>query len=37
MHEGFICTPVYLPHQFLQSIIVNETGKRFINEDAYQG
>ncbi len=37
MHEGFICTPFYLPHQFLQSIIVNETGKRFINEDAYQG
>jgi 3-oxo-5alpha-steroid 4-dehydrogenase len=37
MHEGFICTPFYPPHQFLQSIIVDETGKRFINEDVYHG
>jgi succinate dehydrogenase/fumarate reductase flavoprotein subunit len=37
MHEGFICTPFYPPHQFLESIIVDETGKRFINEDVYHG
>jgi 3-oxo-5alpha-steroid 4-dehydrogenase len=37
MHEGFICTPFYPPHQFLESVIVDETGKRFINEDVYHG
>jgi len=37
MHEGFICTPFYPPHQFLESIIVNECGARFINEDVYHG
>lgn len=37
MHEGFICTPFYPPHQFLESIIVDETGNRFINEDVYHG
>lgn len=37
MDEGFICTPFYPPHQFLESIIVDETGKRFINEDVYHG
>lgn len=37
MHEGFICTPFYPPRQFLESIIVDETGKRFINEDVYHG
>ncbi|MEZ5501638.1 MAG: FAD-dependent oxidoreductase [Halioglobus sp.] len=37
MHEGFICTPFYPPHQFLESIIVDETGRRFINEDVYHG
>lgn len=37
MHEGFICTPFYPPGQFLESIIVDESGKRFINEDVYHG
>ena len=37
MDEGFICTPFYPPKQFLESIIVDETGKRFINEDVYHG
>lgn len=37
MHEGFICTPFYPPRQFLESIIVNESGERFINEDVYHG
>lgn len=37
MHEGFICTPFYPPHQFLEAIIVDETGQRFINEDVYHG
>lgn len=37
MHEGFICTPFYPPHQFLEAIIVTEMGKRFINEDVYHG
>jgi 3-oxo-5alpha-steroid 4-dehydrogenase len=37
MHEGFICTPFYPPHQFLESVIVDETGQRFINEDVYHG
>jgi len=37
MHEGFICTPFYPPRQFLESIIVDETGARFINEDVYHG
>jgi succinate dehydrogenase/fumarate reductase flavoprotein subunit len=37
MHEGFICTPFYPPHQFLEAIIVDETGRRFINEDVYHG
>jgi 3-oxo-5alpha-steroid 4-dehydrogenase len=37
MDDGFICTPFYPPHQFLEAIIVNETGNRFINEDVYHG
>lgn len=37
MHEGFICTPFYPPGQFLEAIIVDETGNRFINEDVYHG
>jgi succinate dehydrogenase/fumarate reductase flavoprotein subunit len=37
MHEGFICTPFYPPRQFLESIIVDESGARFINEDVYHG
>ncbi|MEZ5571262.1 MAG: FAD-dependent oxidoreductase [Halioglobus sp.] len=37
MHEGFICTPFYPPGQFLESIIVDESGNRFINEDVYHG
>lgn len=37
MDEGFICTPFYPPHQFLEAIIVDETGRRFINEDVYHG
>ncbi|NND69884.1 MAG: FAD-dependent oxidoreductase [Halioglobus sp.] len=37
MHEGFICTPFYPPHQFLESIIVDDSGQRFINEDVYHG
>ncbi len=37
MHEGFICTPFYPPRQFLESIIVDESGQRFINEDVYHG
>jgi 3-oxo-5alpha-steroid 4-dehydrogenase len=37
MHEGFICTPFYPPHQFLESIIINGRGERFINEDVYHG
>ena len=37
MDEGFICTPFYPPRQFIESIIVNERGDRFINEDVYHG
>lgn len=37
MDEGFICTPYYPPRQFLEAIIVDESGKRFINEDVYHG
>tara|TARA_R110002049_G_scaffold52091_1_gene146319 strand:- start:90 stop:1562 length:1473 start_codon:yes stop_codon:yes gene_type:complete len=37
MDEGFICTPFYPPHQFLEAIIVDDTGRRFINEDVYHG
>ena len=37
MHEGFICTPFYPPHQFLEAIIVDDSGQRFINEDVYHG
>lgn len=37
MNEGFICTPFYPPHQFLEAIIVDDTGQRFINEDVYHG
>lgn len=37
MHEGFACTPYYPPNEFLESIIVDETGQRFINEDVYHG
>jgi len=37
MHEGFICTPFYPPNEFLESIIVDDTGQRFINEDVYHG
>lgn len=37
MHEGFICTPFYPPHQFLEGILIDESGRRFINEDVYHG
>ena len=37
MHEGFICTPFYPPHQFIEAIIVTEAGERLINEDVYHG
>lgn len=37
MHEGFACTPYYPPNEFLESIIVDDTGQRFINEDVYHG
>lgn len=37
MHEGFICTPYYPPEEFLQSVIVDGNGQRFINEDVYHG
>lgn len=37
MHEGFVCTPFYPPRQFLEAIAVDESGKRFINEDVYHG
>lgn len=37
MHEGFICTPFYPPRQFLEAIVINERGERFINEDVYHG
>lgn len=37
MHEGFICTPFYPPQQFLESIIIDDSGQRFINEDVYHG
>jgi succinate dehydrogenase/fumarate reductase flavoprotein subunit len=37
MDEGFICTPFYPPGEFLEAIIVNEEGRRFINEDVYHG
>ena len=37
MDEGFICTPFYPPRHFIESIIVDETGNRFINEDVYHG
>lgn len=37
MHEGFACTPFYPPNEFLESIIVDDSGQRFINEDVYHG
>lgn len=37
MHEGFICTPYYPPEEFLQAVIVDGNGQRFINEDVYHG
>lgn len=37
MHEGFICTPFYPPGQFIEAVVVDESGKRFINEDVYHG
>ena len=37
MHEGFICTPFYPPNEFLESIIIDSTGQRFMNEDVYHG
>lgn len=37
MHEGFACTPYYPPTEFLEAIVVDDTGQRFINEDVYHG
>lgn len=37
MHEGFICTPFYPPSEFLQAVIIDDSGERFINEDVYHG
>ncbi len=37
MHEGFICTPFYPPGEFLEAMIVDGNGQRFINEDVYHG
>ncbi len=37
MHEGFICTPYYPPKEFLNAILVDGSGQRFINEDVYHG
>ena len=37
MHEGFTCTPYYPPNEFLEAIVIDDTGQRFINEDVYHG
>ncbi len=37
MNEGFACIPYYPPNEFLESIVVDDTGQRFINEDVYHG
>ena len=37
MHEGFACTPFYPPTEFLEAIVIDDTGQRFINEDVYHG
>lgn len=37
MHEGFACLPFYPPSKFVESVIIDDTGQRFINEDVYHG
>ncbi len=37
MSDGFFSTPYYPPGEFLESIIINDAGQRFINEDVYHG
>ena len=37
MGDGFFSTPYYPPGEFLESIIINDAGQRFINEDVYHG
>ncbi len=37
MSDGFFSTTHYPPGEFLESIIVNDAGQRFINEDVYHG
>jgi len=37
MHEGFACLPFYPPACFIEAIMVDDKGQRFINEDCYHG
>ncbi len=37
MNEGFVCLPFYPPASFVQAIMVDSRGQRFINEDCYHG
>lgn len=37
MGEGFVCLPFYPPASFVEAIMVDSRGQRFINEDCYHG
>jgi succinate dehydrogenase/fumarate reductase flavoprotein subunit len=37
MNEGFVCLPFYPPASFVEAIMVDSHGQRFINEDVYHG
>ncbi|MFM7275464.1 MAG: FAD-dependent oxidoreductase, partial [Gammaproteobacteria bacterium] len=37
MGEGFVCLPFYPPASFVEAIMVDGNGQRFINEDCYHG
>jgi len=37
MHEGFASLPFYPPARFVEAIMVDDKGQRFINEDCYHG
>jgi len=37
MNEGFVCLPFYPPASFVEAIMVDSRGQRFINEDCYHG
>lgn len=37
MHEGFVSLPYYPPASLTFGVLINGSGQRFINEDAYHG